>query len=150
MVAKNFEASAVNLCNPPEIGDKLKELHIAQEQAKLFEAALAEEDNFKEMKRFEQMAVDLTAQIKGMVDTQGSWQNLEDETYAVKYERKTPVYGNLPSFKKNFPKFVELCVKEAIDVNALKGQIKGRLITEKQLEDAGVLLYEIGTAFYVR
>ena len=47
-------------------------------------------------------------------------------------------------------KFVELCIKEVIDINAIKGQVKGKLITEKQLEDAGVLLYEIGTAFYVR
>ena len=150
MVAKNFEASAVNLCNPPDIGEKLKELHIAQEQAKLFEAALVEDDNFKEMKRYEQMVADITAQIKDMVDKLGSWQNLDEETYAVKYGRKTAVYGNLPSFKKNFPKFVELCVKETLDINALKGQVKGKLITEAELEKTKVLTYDESYAFYVR
>lgn len=150
MVVKNFENSAVNLVNPPEVGEKLKELHIAQEQAKLFEAALAEDDNFKEMKRYEQMVIDITAQTKDMVDKLGSWQSLEEESYAVKYARKTAVYGNLPSFKQNFPKFVELCVKETLDVNALKGQVKGKLITEEQLEKTRVLTYDTGFAFYVR
>jgi uncharacterized coiled-coil protein SlyX len=147
---KDFSESAVNLVNPPEVGEKLKELHQAQEDVKLQEQLLSEIATYQLLKEAEQKVADITAQIKAMVDKLGSWQSLEDETYAVKYARKTAVYDNLPSFKKHFPKFVELCVKETLDVNALKGQIRGKLITEAELEKTKVLTYETGYAFYVR
>ena len=147
---KDFTESAVNLVNPPEVGEKLKELHQAQEDVKLQEQMLSEIATYQYLKEAEQKVADITAQIKDMVDKLGSWQSLEEESYAVKYARKTAVYDNLPSFKKNFPKFVELCVKETLDVDALKGQVKGKLITEEQLERTKVLTFEIGHAFYIR
>ncbi len=147
---KDFTNSAVKLCNPPEIGEKLIILSEVQAQVKVLEESLKENKAYKLLKAMELQVADTIEAIKGMVDARGSYQDTESERYAVKYTRKTAVYGNLPSFKKNFPKFVELCIKETIDVQALKGQVKGKLITEEELEKYKVLKYETGYAFYVR
>lgn len=149
---KDFTDSAVQLCNPVEVKELLEKLSPEQDALK----ALEDELKASNTKLVEKIATqsgkvaDLQQVIRGAIDQHGSYQDLENERYGVKYERKTPVYDNIVSFKKNFAKFAELCIKETIDVNALRGQIKGKLITEKQLEDAGVLLYELSTSFYVR
>ncbi len=152
MVAKNFEASAVNLCNPEPVKVLLEKLSAEESILKTLKDELNAKDAELTQKITEQAIKvnEVGVSIKAAVEEHGSYQDTETERYAVKYARKTAVYDNLPSFKKNFPKFVELCIKEVLDVNALKGQVKGKLITEKELEDTGVLSYSISTAFYVR
>ena len=151
MVAKNFEASAVNLCNPPEVkalleklSTKTKEHHDLNDEIMRANVELVE----KTAGLADEIA-DLRTKIKEAIEEHGSYQSLEDERYGVQYARRSEVY-NLDPFKTQFPKFVGLCIRESIDVTALKGQIKGKLITVKELEDAGVLDYTINYAFYVR
>jgi len=151
MVVKNFEKSAVNLCNPPEVKELLEKLSTEQDKLNQLDESLKNQnkDLIEQIAKQSSKIADLQQVIRGAIEEHGSYQDLEGERYAVKYERRTPVY-ELEPFKKNFPKFVELCVKETIDINALKGQVKGKLITEEELEKAGVLLYELSTAFYIR
>jgi len=151
MVVKNFEASAVNLCNPEPVKALLEKLskaqaseHKLQEELKASNTVLVEK-----LEKHTAVVTGLQAKIREAVETHGSYQDLDGERYAVKYARKTEGY-NLEPFKMNFPKFVGLCVKETLDVQALRGQIKGKLITIKELEDAGVLEYTTSYAFYVR
>lgn len=149
---KDFTESAVKLTNPPEVKEQLEQLSAEQAQLQKLQ------DEYKQLNP--ELADKIIAMsekvserqqiIRETVEEHGSYQDTENERYAVKYERKTAVYGNLPSFKKNFPKFTELCIKETIDVAALKGQIKGKLITVEELEKTKVLSYEIGFAFYIR
>jgi len=149
---KDFTESAVNLCNPPEVKELLDRLALEQSVSNDIEGELKAQ-NSELMSKWTEAANQVLAtiaEIKAAVEEKGSYQSLEDERYAVKYGRKTAVYDNLPSFKKNFPKFVELCVKETLDINALKGQVKGKLITEEQLEKTKVLTYDESFAFYVR
>ena len=152
LVVKNFEKSAVNLCNPPEVKELLDKLSAEQESMQKLQDELSASNTplaEKIIAHTEKIA-ELQQLIRETVEEKGSYQDTEAERYAVKYGRKTAVYGNLPSFKKNFPKFVELCIKETLDVNALRGQVKGKLITEEELEKTKVLTYETGYSFYVR
>lgn len=149
---KDYSESAVKLVNPVEAKELLEQLSTEQELLDAVEA----EFKAKNSELLDKVSVqvskinDLQKSIRVAIEEHGSYQDTEAERYAVKYARKTAIYGNLPSFKSSFPKFVELCVKEAIDVDALKGQVKGKLITEKELEDADVLTWDVGYAFYVR
>ena len=145
---KDFSESAVNLVNPVAVKALLEKLSKSQLALEKLEG---QRDAELEMKigKVNKVVFDIQAKIRVAVEEQGSYQDVENERYAVKYARKTEGY-NLEPFKTQFPKFVELCVRETIDVQALKGQIKGKLITVKELEDAGVLEYSTTFAFYVR
>ena len=148
---KDFSESAVNLTNPAKVKTLLKKL--STEQAKLSELETElKESNGELVGKIAGHTAEITGlqlAIREAVKEHGSYQDLENERYAVEYERRSEVYELLP-FKSQFPKFVELCVRETIDVQALKGQIKGKLITIKELEDAGVLEYTTNYSFYVR
>ena len=152
MKAKDFTESAVNLCNPEPVKALLDKLSIEEAAFQSLKDELQASNAELALKILDQAlkVSDLGKAIREAIEEHGSFQDTETERYAVKYARKTAEYGNLPSFKKNFPKFVELCIKEVLDVNALKGQVKGKLITEEQLEKARVLTYETSHAFYVR
>jgi len=149
---KDFTESAVNLTNSEQVKAQLEQLSAERDYLQKLQdefSQLNPELHDKIIAMSEKVA-EREQIVRETVEEFGSYQSLEDERYAVKYARKTAVYGNLPSFKKNFPKFVELCVKETLDISALKGQIKGKLITEEQLEKTKVLTYDESYAFYVR
>ena len=149
---KDFTESAVKLCNPEPVKLLLEKLSAEEVTLKSLDDKLKElNTELVEEAGVQRLVItELQQLIREKVEEHGSYQDTENERYAVKYARKTAVYGNLPSFKKNFPKFVELCVKEVLDISALKGQVKGKLITEEQLEKTKVLTYDTGFAFYVR
>ena len=151
---KDFSESAVKLTNPEEVKLLLNFLAEKQMDKKTNLEELEMLEGYKmiaeKINLCDEAIERCQAEIRETVEKFGSYQDLENERYAVQYERKTAVYGNLPSFKQNFPKFVELCVKETLDINALKGQVRGKLITEEELERTKVLTYDTGFAFYVR
>lgn len=144
----NYENTAVNLCNPDEVRDLLIEKHRLENLIQGCQKELEADEVYLQMADHQKALDELGKSIKAAIEEFGSYQEL-GQAYAVKYARKTKGY-NLEPFKSNFPKFVGLCVRESIDVTALNGQIKGKLITEKELEDAGVLDYTTNYAFYVR
>ena len=148
---KDFTESAENLCNPEPVKALLEKLSKAQaSQNKIQEELRASNTVLVEkLEKHTAVVTGLQAKIREAVEEHGSYQDLDGERYAVKYARKTEGY-NLEPFKSQFPKFVELCVRESIDVTALRAQIRGKLVTAKQLEDAGVLEYTTSYAFYVR
>lgn len=145
----DYSASAENLCNPVEVEQKLQELHIAQEQAKLFEGALKENENYQEMKRYEQQVTDITAQVKDMVDALGSYQDIETGSYAVKYRRVTKSYRAEP-FIENYPKYAPAVIENSVNVKALEGILKGGLLSIEDLKANGVVEETSSFAYYVR
>jgi len=151
MKPKDFTESAENLTNAIEVEELLKKLSTAQSSVNSLNEELATKNEplVKKITKQNETIASLQLAIREAVEKHGSYQDLEGERYAIKYARKTEGY-NLEPFKTNFPRFVELCVKETLDVQALRGQIKGKLISIKELEDAGVLEYSITHAFYVR
>ena len=151
MKPKDFTESAENLTNAIEVEELLKKLSTAQSSVNSLNEELATKNEplVKKITKQNETIASLQLAIREAVEKHGSYQDLEGERYAIKYARKTEGY-NLEPFKTNFPRFVELCVKETLDVQALRGQIKGKLISIKELEDAGVLEYSTSYAFYVR
>lgn len=151
---KDYTESAVNLCNPSEVKELLDFLRDKQKDRETNLEELSELTGYnaiaEKIKLCDEVIGRCQAQLREAIEEHGSYQDIENERYGVKYTRKTAVYGNLASFKKNFPKFVELCIKETIDVDALKGQVKGKLITSEELEKTKVLTWDTGYAFYVR
>jgi len=147
--AKDFSASAVNLCNPPEIGEKLKELHDAQSKADTLDAVLKAIPEYEELQAQQRLVGDITAQIKGMIDAQGSYQDLDNERYALKYSRATKQYHAEP-FIENYPKYAPAVIENSVNVKALEGLLKGGLLTEEGLEAYGVLTKKVDYAYYVR
>lgn len=145
----DYSESAINLCNPEEIGVKLAKLHQTQEQIRQLEETLQGNDTYKEYLKVGKMIADITAQIKDMVEAQGSYQDIEAGSYAVKYKRISKVFHTEP-FKEHYPKFVSAVVVETINAKALEGIIKGGLIEEADLKMHKVITEDFGYAFYVR
>lgn len=145
----DYTKSAENLCNPSEVGLKITELHQALATIAQTDAVLQENETYKLLKGQEKLIIDITAQIKDMVEVQGSYQDIEAGFYAVKYRRMIKNYDT-NQLKHHFPKFVELCVQETINVPALQGQVKGGLVTEEELKAKGVITETPTYAYYIR
>ena len=101
---KDFAESAVNLCNPEPVKLLLEKLSKTQASQRKLEDELKASNTalVEKLEKHTKVVSDLQDKIREAVEEHGSYQSLEDERYAVKYARKTAVYGNLPSFKKNF------------------------------------------------
>lgn len=144
----DYTESAENLCNPPEIGLKLAELHAVQSLEKEHVATLEKNETYKLLKATERRETELTAQIKEMIDAQGSFQDMGLGLYAVKYRRISKVY-DAEIFAEVFPKYVPV-VLSTVNVSALEGLIKGGLIKEEELRNSGVLKDDIKYAFVIK
>jgi len=147
----NYENSAENLCNPPEVGGKLTELHSYQEEIKRLEDLLTENAIYQSLMGYQKQVADLTAQIKDLVDAQGSYQNLEAGDYAVKYRRMIKSYHVEP-FKIHYEKYISAVIEETINVKTLEGMVKGGVINGDDLKhpDVGVITETPTYAFYIR
>jgi len=146
----DYSNSAENLVNPPEIGEKLKELQDLQSTITHLENWLSGEcPEYMELKETEQKVADLTAQIKDMIDAQGSYQDLDQGNYAVKYRRISKSYEP-ESFIKAYPQFVPAVIVNAVNTQALQGLIKGGLLTEDDLKKNLVQKESISYAYVVK
>mgnify|MGYP001616783495 CR=1 FL=1 len=145
----DYSNSAVNLCNPPEIGRKLMDYQDCQAKVRTLEANLQAIPEFQDLQDCQKKLAELNAQIRSMVDAQGSYQDIDNGFYAVKYVRKSKVYSVEP-FKEHYPKYVPAVVVETINVKALEGLVKGGLIPEADLEMYKVFTTDISYAYVVR
>lgn len=146
---KDFAVSAENLCNPPALGDKLEELNKLKEEISQYEAALETIPTYNLLLSKSADVQRVTTEIKAMIDELGSYQDIHIQRYAVKYRSIHKEY-HADKLKANFPKFVELCIIDSVNIPALEGQIKGKLITEEELANAGVITYNTRYSYYVR
>jgi len=133
----DYSASAVDLRNDPLLSAKLYELSAAQDLADEHKAALEQTDAFKVAQIYAGKVTEITAEIKGMIDTLGSFQDTTAGMYAVK-QRKVSLSYDAQKFKDAYPEFVPAVIVEEVNVNVLAGLIKGWLITELDLKDKGV------------
>ena len=143
----DFTASAVNLCNPPEIGKKLMELQDAQAKARTLDANLVAMPEYQELKAQEKLAADITAQIRGMVEAQGSYQDIDNGFYAVKQRRLTKQY-NAELVESLYPEYAQAIIKKAVDTVKLNGLVKGGLVSEEALR-RGLALTETETYAFI-
>ena len=156
---RDFTESAENLCNPEEV----KALLIAYNQAKNELDSLMEELRTQNEELSERIAVkqnevsaietdlkgDQKAGIVGAIEKYGSFQDKDAGVYGVRYRRISKSYHPEPLLK-HFAKFAELCIMQSVNVPALEGQIRGKLLTEEELKKKGVITEETQYAYYVR
>ena len=135
----DYSEPAVNLCNPPDLKVKLMELASRQVEAIMFEGELAENKSWKLLKEAEQGISDTKAQIKAMIDALGSYQDTKAGHYALKYRRATKEYHADKFVGKDYDQYRQAVVAEAINVQALNGLIKGKLLDEADLKQYGVI-----------
>jgi hypothetical protein len=164
--AKDFSESAENLTNPDEVRTLLNGLHTIQLEKANLEAKLREESKELveaiEAKEGEIKAVmldlkgDPKNKITGAIENYGSYQDTENEHYAVRYRNIIKSYHVEP-FKEQYRKYVTAVIVESINVQALKGLIKGGLILEADLKDdtsgtglGAVMTETIQYSYYVR
>lgn len=154
---KDFKESAENLTNPEQVRNLLENLHQAQAQLLTLKDTL-EESNAELVGqiRVKQSEVDaILTYLKGDKDTvgaieeYGSYQDVETGDYAIRYRRMFKSY-HVPPFKKWYEKYVSAIVEETINVKALEGLIKGKLLDEADLKHKKVITEEAQYAFYVR
>lgn len=147
--APDYTNSAVNLCNPSEVGDKLIELHAMQGRIASLEADLEKNEFYLELQKCHNLVADMTAQIKDMVEAQGSYQDISNSLYAVKYVRKTKVF-HVDAFKEHYPDHISSVIEEVINIKVLDGFIKGEIIPEADLRMHKVITDDVSYAFVVR
>ncbi|KKL98290.1 hypothetical protein LCGC14_1825910 [marine sediment metagenome] len=152
--APDYTASGVNLCNPPEVRELLDLYIVAQNQAwaaqEAIEAVIPED--LKEGNSAASVALgDARNALRAAVEEHGGYQDVGTETYALFQVRRTPQYSIVPFLgMKKYEQFVPLVVKNTIDPDALKGQIRGKLLTEAELVEDGVITYKETQAFILK
>lgn len=135
----DYSDSAVNLCNPPDLKVKLAELSALKAQGLMFVEELKDNDSYKSLKATEQSISDTQAQIRAMIDALGSYQDLDVGHYAVKYRRATREYHAEKFVGKPYDQYRPAVITEAINLQALNGLIKGKLLDEAELLKHGVI-----------
>ncbi len=135
----DYSETAVNLINPPDLKVKLTELSKQKAMLLVYEEELKDNDSWKSLKETEQSISDTQAQIRAMIDALGSYQDLKAGHYAVKQRRATKEYHADKFVGKNYDQYRQAVVAEAINVQALNGLIKGKLLDEADLKQYGVI-----------
>jgi hypothetical protein len=133
----DYTASAVNLVNPPEIGPKLMELQDIQARWSTLDANLQAMPEYQELQEQAAKLAAIRDEVKQLIDTFGSYQNIESGFYAVKQRKESMVYQALKA-RANLPvKLAELVIIESVDAKALDGLVKGGLVTPEQARKCG-------------
>lgn len=137
----DYSNSAVNLVNPDSVKIGLDSILILRDklievQAKINECIPAEltliENNLKaEMDR-------QITDLKGYIELDGSYQDLDRGWYAVK-QRKVSKSYDAAVFKLAYPLYAPAVIIETMDTVKLGGLIKGGLIKEADLKTNGVV-----------
>ena len=146
----DYSDSAVNLCNPPDIGTKLSELALHQSDVAMYEKELGDNEVWKSLKTSELAISDTKAQIRAMIDALGSYQNLKAGHYAIKYRRVSKEYHADKFAGKPYDQYRPAVITEAINIQALSGLIKGKLLTEAELIKHGVITEKENFAIVIK
>lgn len=145
---QDYSKSAINLCNPEQVRQLLTELYARHKDLEEAKARIPQEIAV-EIGTLEERLSDLQKMIREAIDEHGSYQDMENGFYAVKYKRISRVYHAEP-FKEHYPKFVPAVIVETINAKALEGIIKGGLIEEADLKMHKVITEDVGYAYIVR
>lgn len=144
----DFSKTAVNLKNPPQVKALLYKLHEAQAiQEKLLGQIPLKLK--REIEVAKKNIAELTPQIKSAIEQFGSFQDVKAGVYGVCY--KSPVkHYHTKALEEHFPKLVLLVIKEVLDTAELQKLIRGKVVSEDELLDHGVITLTDGFAHWIR
>jgi len=153
MVAKNpdYTESAVNLCNPDEVREALVKLAELKSQLDNAEMALAASPEYKHASDCAVRVEEVEANIKGLVEKHGSYQQPVCGAYAVKQRKVTMVYS-VSLVKAKLPDLAGdiIVTEETVDKKAIERLIKDGFTTEEAVAQCGrpresfVYIIEVG------
>jgi len=150
----DYSKTIVNQTNADEVKteiDTLAELKLDLEQARKI---LKEMPEYQEFLGLGVKIAEQTTKVKDAIDKRGSYQDIENGVYGLKYQTKSTEY-NEQSFMARYPQYVPAVIVQRINPDALKGLIKGKLLTLDELEgpSAGndsVITYKTGERYYIK
>lgn len=135
----DYSASAVNLCNPPQLRDLLARLYEAQGNANEIQDridASIPADLLRASEQIQKTIVAFNTEIRAAIDNLGSYQDTVNGSYAVKQLRKNVSYD--PAMvKQTLPQFAPAIIEETVNKAKMGGLVKGGLITAEQAEQCG-------------
>lgn len=136
----DYSASAVNLCNPPEVKDllfgQLQRL-VSLEDMRMRADSYIPAELKAEIAKLEAEIVAEDKGIRGYIDTFGSFQDIEAGHYAVKQRRESITYQ--PTLvRRNLPENVAaMVIVETVDTKKIDGMVKGGFITTEDAKKCG-------------
>ena len=145
----DYSNTAVLLYNHKLVEEALAKYHIAQAEADRLRLELEATPLYQQWYAASQVAKEAKANVKEAIQKYGSYQDVEAGHYAVMQAKHVREYHAQP-FIDNFPQFTSVVIEPSINVNVLEGLIKGKLLEEKALFNAGVITTKSSYAFIIR
>lgn len=147
----DYSSTAINLKNPPAVLVALEHLHECSAIADDIKGRIAALNPTLQAEFLTACsnATDALQALKSLIGEQGSYQDLVLGHYALQFERTYLSY-DVEKFKAAFPKLVPLVVEETVNIQALKGQLKAKTLTEESLKEANCVIEDIKPQYYVR
>ena len=138
-MAKNpdYTESAINLTNPEKVMALMSELALQQVTLESCQAkadALIPKKLRDEMAESERIIGVITGLVRDKVNEEGSYQDIELGIYAIA-QRKVSVTYDPVRAKAAIPDYAKAVIKETVDKTAIKGLLKGKLISQAQVDE---------------
>lgn len=139
-MAKNpdYTASAENLTNAKEVLCLMDERAVVLKELQSLALSLRESEFGKLMTLNEGRLEVLTGEIKAEIVRLGGYQDIELGIYALK-QKKVSLRYNAEPFIQAFPDYEKAVTVTEVNVEKIKGLVKGKLITEEELQRAHVI-----------
>ncbi len=145
----DYTASAVKMCNPPEFKVALEARAAHLDRIANLKAQLEAYPEWGELQFVQNELVKHDEMIHSMIDSLGSYQDIERGLYAVKQRKLTKQYS-AGQFEANYPEFAPAVIKKAVDTVKLNGLVKGGLISEDAMRRALVMTETETFAYIIR
>jgi len=133
----DYSATAVNLSNPPQVKEALDKLHeiqgtiaMLEKQQRQLNPGLAADLDALKVSEGEKVTA-----IRNLIDHFGSYQDTEKGEYALVYVRRTAQY-NAYAFEARYPDHAKIVIVKQVNAEAIKGLVKGKLLSQDELERA--------------
>jgi len=135
----DYSASAVNLTNPETVASYLTIYHtdcqsLADLQAQA--AACVPPDLQAKIRDYQQSLTNAQQYLRTLIDSDGSYQDIERGIYAVK-QRKVSISYNPQILRGKHPAEAALVIEEMVNGTKLAGLIKGGLLDLATLKAEG-------------
>jgi len=133
----DYSTSAVRLCNPPEVEAELTKLHEGEAYVERLKRKLEEIPTYQSLQNGLNIVEAIKADIKQLVETYGSYQDVERGWYAVKQRRESVAYT--PELVRKYApaKIANFVIIEAVDAKAMDAMVKAGQLSQEDARQYG-------------
>ena len=131
----DYQESAVNLTNPPQVAELLGQLKVATNHRASVKLSLEDQhpELFAAIREDDAEIALLESKIKLAIDQFGSWQDTYAGSYGVKQRRVSVTY--IPAeVRRIVPNYAQAVIEETVNKVKMGGLLKGKLITQEQAD----------------